>query len=94
YSVDPFSEKIYTMDADSSTTLHSYKVTYEVPEFSIENLKAVKTNDGQETNPYFMTKYTQLPESLPQRVRDLAVNLTNDKNNRYDKVLAIENYFT
>lgn len=42
YSVDPFSEKIYTMDADSSTTLHSYKVTYEVPEFSIENLKAVK----------------------------------------------------
>ena len=42
YSVDPFSEKIYTMDGDSSTTLHSYKVTYEVPEFSIENLKAVK----------------------------------------------------
>ncbi|MGU3353380.1 MULTISPECIES: transglutaminase TgpA family protein [Bacillus] len=94
YSVDPFSEKIYTMNGDSSTTLHSYKVTYEVPEFSIENLKAVKTNEGQETNPYFITKYTQLPESLPQRVRDLAVNLTNDKDNRYDKVLAIENYFT
>ncbi|EJR99616.1 transglutaminase TgpA family protein [Bacillus cereus] len=94
YSVDPFSEKIYIMNEDSSTTLHSYKVTYEIPEFSIENLKAVKTNEGQETNPYFMTKYTQLPESLPQRVKDLAVNLTNDKDNRYDKVLAIENYFT
>lgn len=94
YSVDPFSEKIYTMDGDSSTTLHSYKVTYEVPEFSIENLKAVKTNEGQETNPYFMTKYTQLPEALPQRVRDLASSLTKDKDTRYDKVLAIENYFT
>ena len=94
YSVDPFSEKIYTMNGDSSTTLHSYKVTYEIPEFSIKNLKAVKTNEGQETNPYFMTKYTQLPESLPQRVKDLAINLTNDKDNRYDKVLAIENYFT
>lgn len=46
------------MNGDSSTTLHSYKVTYEIPEFSIENLKAVKTNEGQETNPYFMTKYT------------------------------------
>lgn len=57
-------------------------------------MKAVKTNEGQESNPYFMTKYTQLPESLPQRVKDLAVNLTNDKDNRYDKVLAIENYFT
>ncbi|KWU65429.1 protease [Bacillus mycoides] len=94
YSVDPFSEKIYTMDGDSSTILNSYKVTYGVPEFSIENLKSVKTNEGHETSPYFMTKYTQLPESLPQRVRDLAVNLTNDKGNRYDKVLAIENYFT
>lgn len=82
------------MDGDSSTTLNSYKVTYDVPEFSIEKLKAVKMNEGQETNPYFMKKYTQLPESLPQRVRDLAVNLTNDKDNRYDKVLAIENYFT
>ncbi|HFK1720556.1 transglutaminase TgpA family protein [Bacillus thuringiensis] len=94
YSVDPFSEKIYTMNGDASTTLHSYKLTYEIPEFSIENLKAVKANAGQETNPYFITKYTQLPESLPQRVKDLAVNLTNDKDNRYDKVLAIENYFT
>ncbi|MGG0130313.1 transglutaminase TgpA family protein [Bacillus tropicus] len=94
YSVDPFSEKIYTMDGDSSTTLNSYKVTYEVPEFSIENLKAVKTNEGQESNPYFMTKYTQLPEALPQRVRDLASSLTKDKDTRYDKVLAIENYFT
>lgn len=94
YSVDPFSEKIYTMHGDSSTTLNSYKVTYEIPEFFIGNLKSVKTNEGHETSPYFMTKYTQLPESLPQRVKDLAVNLTNDKDNRYDKVLAIENYFT
>ena len=94
YSVDPFSEKIYTMHGDSSTTVNSYKVTYEIPEFSIENLKAVKANESHETNPYFMAKYTQLPESLPQRVRDLAVNLTNDKDNRYDKVLAIKDYFT
>ncbi|PGT20797.1 transglutaminase TgpA family protein [Bacillus cereus] len=94
YNVDPFSEKIYTMHGDSSTTLNSYKVTYELPEFPIENLKAVKTNEGHETSSYFMTKYTQLPESLPQRVKDLAANLTNDKDNRYDKVLAIEKYFT
>ena len=41
-----------------------------------------------------MTKYTQLPEALPRRVRDLASSLTKDKDTRYDKVLAIENYFT
>lgn len=94
YSVDPISEKIYTMHGGSSTTLNSYKVTYEITEFPIESLKTVKTNEGHEASSYFMTKYTQLPESLPQRVKDLAVNLTNDKDNRYDKVLAIENYFT
>ncbi|CAM3911214.1 protease [Bacillus luti] len=94
YSVDPFSEKIYTMHGDSSTTLNSYKVTYEIPEFPIESLKAVNTNEGHETSSYFMAKYTQLPESLPQRIKDLAANLTNDKDNRYDKVLAIEKYFT
>ena len=42
HTVLTLSEKIYTMNGDSSTTLHSYKVTYEIPEFSIENLKAVK----------------------------------------------------
>ena len=66
------------MDGDSSTTLNSYKVTYDPGVFH-RKLESCKTNEGQETNPYFMTKYTQLPESLPQRVRDLAVNLTNDK---------------
>ncbi|PEA54922.1 protease [Bacillus pseudomycoides] len=94
YNIDPFSEKIYTMNGDTSTALNSYKVTYESPQFSIENLKTVKPNEGHETSTYFMTKYTQLPESLPQRIKDLAVSLTNEKDNRYDKVLAIENYFT
>ncbi|WP_020060333.1 transglutaminase TgpA family protein [Bacillus sp. 123MFChir2] len=94
YNIDPFSEKIYTFNGDSPTAINSYKVTYESPQFSIENLKTVKPNEGHETSAYFMTKYTQLPESLPQRVKDLAVSLTNEKDNRYDKVLAIENYFT
>lgn len=94
YRVDSLSEKIYTFNGDSPTAINSYKVTYETPQFSIEDLKAVKPNEGNETSSYFLTKYTQLPESLPQRVKDLAVNLTNDRDNRYDKVLAIENYFT
>ncbi|HDX9577047.1 TPA: transglutaminase domain-containing protein [Bacillus pseudomycoides] len=93
YNIDPFSEKIYTFNGDSPTAINAYKVTYETPQFSIEDLKAVKPNEGNETSSYFMTKYTQLPESLPQRVKDLAINLTKDKENRYDKVLAIENYF-
>lgn len=37
-------------------------------------------------------KYTQLPEELPQRVKDLAASLVVSANNDYDKAKAIENY--
>src|SRR5699024_6341380 len=37
--------------------------------------------------------YTQLPESLPSRVDELAEEITADYDNRYDKSRAIEQYF-
>jgi len=94
FSADLFSEKIDIMKERSSTTLNKYKVAYETPHFSIENLKAVKAAEDLEASPYFIAKYTQLPNSLPKRVKDLAIHLTKDKSNRYDQVLAIESYFT
>nr|WP_239589638.1 transglutaminase domain-containing protein [Metabacillus crassostreae] len=39
-----------------------------------------------------MERYTQLPDSLPQRVRDLAVNITEEAGNQYDRAKAIEEY--
>lgn len=35
-------------------------------------------------------KYTQLPDNLPERVKDLAIVITRDKANNYDKLKAIE----
>lgn len=57
------------MKEGSSTTLNKYKVTYKTPHFSIENLKAVKAAEGLEASSYFIEKYTQLPNSLPKRVK-------------------------
>jgi len=37
-------------------------------------------------------KYTELPEGLPKRVRELAATITKDQSNNYDKVKAIEGY--
>ena len=34
--------------------------------------------------------YTQLPENLPSRVKDLAIEITGDYDNNYDKLKAIE----
>lgn len=39
-------------------------------------------------------KYLQLPEKLPQRVKELAVNITVDYNNLYDKIKAVESYLS
>ena len=36
--------------------------------------------------------YTQLPESLPSRVKNLAYEITKDEDTRYDKLKAIEAY--
>lgn len=48
---------------------------------------AEKSND-------FYSKYLQLPETLPGRVRDLAVEITSSANNDYDRAKAIEEYLS
>lgn len=37
-------------------------------------------------------RYTQLPESLPERVKELAKSITKDEDNNYDRLKAIEEY--
>ena len=43
-------------------------------------------------NRFITDHYLQLPANLPQRVRDLAVNLTQRADNSLDKALAIQSY--
>jgi len=38
--------------------------------------------------------YLQLPENLPQRVRELALNVAASASNRFDKVKALENFLS
>lgn len=67
-----------------------YTVQYEDPSFSIDQLKQVSDKDPSA----IQNKYLQLPSSLPDRVRALAQEITTDKPTRYDKVKAIERYFS
>lgn len=39
-------------------------------------------------------KYLQLPETLPDRVRNLALSITSPYDNQYDKVKAVEKYLS
>lgn len=58
-----------------------------VPEFPVSALQQVGVTQGEDFDSYL-----RLPGSLPQRVADLAKELTQDAVTMYDKVNAIESY--
>jgi len=54
--------------------------------------EAVLRSSQEEFPPWVQERYLALPENLPQRVKDLAADLTADQPTRYDQALAIESY--
>jgi hypothetical protein len=72
-------------------SVDTYTVIYEQPRYDIAELR--KINAPDETMDVLMTQNTQLPDEVPNRVRDLALTLTENQPNWYDKVKAVENYF-
>jgi transglutaminase-like putative cysteine protease len=76
---------IYTDKPQPGVT---YCVISYFPELNQETLKRT----GQEYPFGIRIKYLQLPDNLPERVRTLAIKLTNRANNPYDKVKIIEDY--
>ena len=84
FEVDPAIEKIY-----SDTNIPGYSITYETASYSIS---ALKSSNFAALGNYFIARYTQLPDTLPTRVKDLAVEITAGHTNRYDQAKAVEQY--
>lgn len=55
---------------------------------------AVSLNDYEKSAEAIRKKYLQLPEGLPQRVRELADSITAKYNNDYDKAKALEKFLS
>ncbi|MFC0297521.1 transglutaminase TgpA family protein [Geobacillus jurassicus] len=90
YRMHMATEKIYTTDEEANALpIRRYTLTYLEPDFPIAALRAAPPVQ----DPPFLKRYTQLPETLPQRVRDLAKQITDGEKTIYDKVKAIEQYF-
>ena len=66
----------------------TYIVTSAVSVAEPEALRAA----GTDYPAWALTKYTQLPVELPQRVRDLGAELTAEVDTPYEKAKAIESY--
>ncbi|RAK14095.1 transglutaminase superfamily protein [Anoxybacillus vitaminiphilus] len=83
-------EKIYVTNRESyAVRLGRYEMTYEYPSFSVEKLRQAPVMQDSK----LLQRYTQLPPNLPERVKELARQITNGKENQYDKVKAVEQYF-
>ena len=65
-----------------------YRLTSRVSLASPETLRTV----GTDYPTWSLVRYTQLPDDLPRRVRDLAEALAGPEDNPYDKAKAIETH--
>lgn len=87
-------EKILTKQlTGEETALLSYTLTYSEPEYSLQQLRMSDPSMLETLNSSF-DRFLQLPNSVPQRVQDLAIDLTKDKETVYEKIRAIEGYFS
>ncbi|MDX8046757.1 DUF4129 domain-containing transglutaminase family protein [Gracilibacillus sp. S3-1-1] len=68
----------------------SYSIEYAAPSFEISELRVNSENDPEPIKE----QYLQLPNSLPDRVGELAADIVQDLDNRFDKAQAIESYFS
>lgn len=51
------------------------------------------SSDTSGMSEEFIRRYTQLPDNLPERVRELALQITSGKKTWFEKAKAIEDYF-
>jgi len=66
----------------------SYQVTSAVLDISAEDLAAAGSDDPQAIEE----RFTQVPESTPDRVAERTANVTADASNRYETVRTVEEY--
>ncbi|MGE8081316.1 DUF4129 domain-containing transglutaminase family protein [Peribacillus loiseleuriae] len=71
--------------------LTDYEVNYYLTTFDRNYLK--KVTSANDVPKDIIGIYTQLPRNLPERIRNLALEITGDQDNWYDTAKAIENYF-
>ncbi len=68
-------------------SLDRYSLFYQQPTFSLNDLREAGNND-----PFLDDQYTSLPD-IPDRVGELAEEITDAFDTRYEKVKAVEQYF-
>lgn len=90
----PSLDKIISYSSDyNEARLNEYTINYQPATYSMKELRETRGLPDDGDFSVLLEQYTQLPENLPERVRDLAKSLTGEYDNWYDKARAIEKHF-
>lgn len=92
YSYAPTDQKIQPLLSGAPVEPERVELQFNEPTYSLTGLRETTVEKLAELPPEF-DRYKQLPEELPQRVRDLAAEITMNSETVYDQARAIENYF-
>ncbi|MBO0962115.1 transglutaminase [Neobacillus sp. MM2021_6] len=92
FVIDTFNERIGFYNKNHETVVpQGFSVDFKIPKYKANDLKQTTSMDPSNT---FYQRYTLLPEGLPPRIKDLAVEITAGKLNWFDKAKAVESYFS
>lgn len=93
YRLSQLTERISSFKDRKAEAPSSYTVHYKVPSFQVEALQNGAPSEDDYFKNVILNNYTQLPDNLPDSVKELALEITEGEENWYDKVQAVENYF-
>lgn len=91
--LDPRSGRFTTWEDEQFTAskpMKEYIVESAYPQLSVKDLLAA---DERQIPEPILKRYTQLPEGLPSRIGELALEITAGVDSQYDRVKKIEQYF-
>lgn len=78
--------------AGSAGGVQAYTVDVMIPSAAPEQLRSLAAMPGSGDPAPVRRTYLQLPDTLPQRVRDLASDIVRESETRYDAVQAVKTY--
>ncbi|MDQ0273301.1 transglutaminase domain-containing protein [Cytobacillus purgationiresistens] len=93
FELNPVLERIQKFQGGNKVFLPEYEVYYDRPRYSVTALSAAN-NEEHGLDKEFYDRYTQLPDDLPQRVRDLAAEIVEGSDSWFDQIREIERYFS
>ncbi|MBC6140183.1 transglutaminase domain-containing protein [Listeria welshimeri] len=90
-AVGSFNANLTTEKITPENTIKNYTIQLKTPVYDIEKMQSA---DFSSLSSAFVSKYTQTPSELPNRVTKLANKITKDADSIYDKTKAIESYLS